>query len=59
MFSCEFCEISNSTFFTEHLWTTASESLKKVQNYQQINQPNVDWSQSILFIVNFEHIFAC
>ena len=26
MFSCEFCEISKSTPFTEHLWTTASDS---------------------------------
>ena len=25
VFSCEFCEISQNTFFTEHLWTTASE----------------------------------
>ena len=25
VFSCEFCEISKSTFFTEHAWTTASE----------------------------------
>ena len=24
VFSCEFCEIFKSTFFTEHLWTTAS-----------------------------------
>ena len=24
MFSCKFCEISENTFFTEHLWTTAS-----------------------------------
>ena len=24
MFTFEFCEISNSTFFTEHLWATAS-----------------------------------
>ena len=23
-FSCEFCEISKNTFFTEYLWTTAS-----------------------------------
>ena len=22
--SCEFCEISKNTFFTEHIWTTAS-----------------------------------
>ena len=25
VFSCEFCKISKNTFFTEHLWTTASE----------------------------------
>ena len=25
VFSCEFCDISKNTFFTEHLWTTASE----------------------------------
>ena len=24
MFSCEFCEICKNTFFTEHLWVTAS-----------------------------------
>ena len=24
VFSCEFCQISKNTFFTEHLWTTAS-----------------------------------
>ena len=24
VFSCEFCEISKNTFYTEHLWTTAS-----------------------------------
>ena len=24
MFSCEFSEISKNTFFTEHLWRTAS-----------------------------------
>ena len=24
VFSCEFCEISKKTFFTEHHWTTAS-----------------------------------
>ena len=29
MFSCEFCEISENTFFTEHLWTTASYILNE------------------------------
>ena len=28
MFSCEFCEISKNTFFTEHLWTAASQDYK-------------------------------
>ena len=23
VFSCEFCEVSMNTFFTEHLWMTA------------------------------------
>ena len=27
VFSCEFCEISKNTFFTEPLWTTASFSI--------------------------------
>ena len=26
VFTCEFCEISKNTFFTEHLWVTASNS---------------------------------
>ena len=25
VFSCEFCEIFKNTFFTEHLWVTASD----------------------------------
>ena len=29
MFSCQFCEISKNTFFTEHLWTTASVVARK------------------------------
>ena len=27
VFPSEFCDISKNTFFTEHLWTTASRSL--------------------------------
>ena len=27
MVSCEFCEISKNTFFTEHLWTTDSHRM--------------------------------
>ena len=29
VFSCEFCEISKNTFFTEHLWATASLHKKR------------------------------
>ena len=25
VFSCEFCNIPKNTFFTEHLWVTASK----------------------------------
>ena len=28
VFCCEFCEILKNTFFTEHLWTTATKLLK-------------------------------
>ena len=28
MFSCEFCEISKNTFFTEHLLATASNRIR-------------------------------
>ena len=42
MFSCEFCEISKNTFFTEHLWTAASEKSfiesgkkKKIREYKE------------------------
>ena len=28
MFSCEFCEISKNTFFTEHFWATASTAFR-------------------------------
>ena len=31
VFSCEFCETSKNTFFTEHLWATASECLQYVR----------------------------
>ena len=34
-FSCEFYEISKNTFFTKHLWTTASHYItEKYQNCQ-------------------------
>ena len=32
VFSCEFCETFKNTFFTEHLWTTASERSESLIN---------------------------
>ena len=34
VFSCEFCEVSKNTFFTEHLWATASVIMRR-QNLSQ------------------------
>ena len=30
VFSCEFCEISKNTFFTEHLWAIAAASILNI-----------------------------
>ena len=30
MLSCHFCKISNNTFFTEHIWATASSCTKEI-----------------------------
>ena len=29
VFSCEFCQISKNTFFTEHLWTSAFVDIRQ------------------------------
>ena len=35
VFSCEFCEIFKNTFFTEHLWTTASGDFNYLCSFPQ------------------------
>ena len=30
VFPCEFCEISKNTFFTEHIWATASDQTQHI-----------------------------
>ena len=47
VFSCEFCEISRNTFFTEHLWATASQNwIYRQQNHFTTanlwSKPNID-----------------
>ena len=39
MFSCEFCQISKNTFFTEHLWTTASRNFE-IKALRQMHEGN-------------------
>ena len=43
VFSCEFCEISKSTFFTEHLLTTAP--YKNNNKLQDLFKKSCDWAQ--------------
>ena len=41
VFSCEFCEISKNTIFTEHLWTTdvlCGTPILKATVHQLLNQ---------------------
>ena len=49
VFSCDFCEVFKNTFFTEHLWTTASEYL------QQVRCRSSAWNFPV---VSFSKIFA-
>ena len=35
VFPCEFCEISRNIFFTEHLWTTASEAFQNKKRNEE------------------------
>ena len=48
VFSCEFCEISKNTFFTEHLYRTASSMPTQHHIYHQ--------SSFIYFIVQDTHL---
>ena len=60
-FSCESCEISKNTFFTEHLWTTASEPpLKKIEFKKQFwTILNNFLKISILYIYKRFTVRAC
>ena len=42
VFSCEFCEVSKNTFFTEQLWTTASVSYpSSTMNVHSCQRPSI------------------
>ena len=38
--TCEYCEISKNKFFTEHLWTTASEQMKQCGSHFLLHNVN-------------------
>ena len=68
VFSCEFWEISQNTFFTEHLWTTASEKecavntnnsyTKKTHSKEQLLSFHfMTWSNHFRKRRNFGHLF--
>ena len=40
VFSCEFCQISKNTFFTEHLRATASTYMRRIDTHQLSNHRN-------------------
>ena len=68
VFSCEFCEISKNTFFTEHLWTaasliTVSENSDKIsKNFPQIvvthniKQKLRSWGNEKILFNNVLHV---
>ena len=55
MFSCEFCEISKSTFFTEHLWTTAP-SCSHNSLWLNVHCPTAALLSLVVQLLYFKHL---
>ena len=55
VFSCEFCEISKNTFFTEHIWVTASVFV--IKNFQSVAILHEMLEILILTFCNFNTLF--
>ena len=53
VFSCEFCKIFKNTFFTDHLWETASFSFPQSVSMLQIPSLSFPQSVSMLQIPSF------
>ena len=58
VFSCEFCEISKSTFLTEHLWTTASDYSLFVDILSVYAEKNFHISQRFHFLPDPEEVVS-
>ena len=52
LFSCEFCETSKNTFFTEHLWTTSGKIVNNLVQQRSTKNSSVRNFLSY-FIYNF------
>ena len=50
MFSCEFCEIFENTFLTEHLRVIASDNFSEVANFDSISYSLLS---IIMFLISF------
>ena len=56
VFSCEFCEISNNTLFTEHLWTTASAFRKRYSYFTQLKLESANSATITYGLKKYENI---
>ena len=66
-FSCEFCEIFQNNFFTEHLWTTLMDDsfLKSIFSFWTCKSNNIWWRHWLLnckpshALITFCKLLAC
>ena len=59
VFSCELCEISKNTFFTEHLWAIASEFSSYNPKYFQSTKLQDSWPVTLLKKRLWHSVFFC
>ena len=50
VFSCEFCEISKNTFFTKHLWKTASGKILAKKGESECNKARFDLKKLVVVL---------
>ena len=57
VFSCEFYEISKNTFFTEHLWMSASANVLRINEKPENLFINISWYLTTYIIIFFDDHF--
>ena len=58
VFSCEFCEISNNIFFTEHLWVTFDSVLNTLSEYTCFYIPENITSYMLCLFLRSSKVFS-